>query len=181
VWYDAAIAHRSDNLNDLARRAGLPESQFLATVARFNEISCAGDDSDFHRGRSAYDRYYGDPTITPNPNLRALDRGPFYAVKMVLITNASMFHRPHVERGLAILDHPANLNAPARWHLRSFGFLACNPFARQTFDPTAESAEKKLNPGETLHLRYRILVHDGAIDLKAAYREFAATNSQKGN
>jgi wyosine [tRNA(Phe)-imidazoG37] synthetase (radical SAM superfamily) len=26
-------------------------------------------------------------------------------VKMVLITNASMFHRPHVERGLKILDH----------------------------------------------------------------------------
>jgi len=26
------------------------------------------------------------------------------AVKMVLITNASMFHRPHVQRGLAILD-----------------------------------------------------------------------------
>jgi wyosine [tRNA(Phe)-imidazoG37] synthetase (radical SAM superfamily) len=26
-------------------------------------------------------------------------------VKMVLITNASMFHRPHVYRGLAILDH----------------------------------------------------------------------------
>ena len=25
-------------------------------------------------------------------------------VKMVLITNASMFHRPHVRRGLAILD-----------------------------------------------------------------------------
>jgi wyosine [tRNA(Phe)-imidazoG37] synthetase (radical SAM superfamily) len=25
-------------------------------------------------------------------------------VKMVLITNASMFHRPHVKRGLAILD-----------------------------------------------------------------------------
>src|SRR5262245_29462743 len=26
------------------------------------------------------------------------------AVKMVLITNASMFHRPHVQQGLAILD-----------------------------------------------------------------------------
>src|SRR5207253_1951836 len=26
------------------------------------------------------------------------------AVKMVLITNASMFHRPHVQRGLEILD-----------------------------------------------------------------------------
>jgi wyosine [tRNA(Phe)-imidazoG37] synthetase (radical SAM superfamily) len=29
---------------------------------------------------------------------------PQSAIKMVLITNASMFHRPHVERGLAILD-----------------------------------------------------------------------------
>jgi len=29
---------------------------------------------------------------------------PHSAIKMVLITNASMFHRPHVERGLAILD-----------------------------------------------------------------------------
>jgi wyosine [tRNA(Phe)-imidazoG37] synthetase (radical SAM superfamily) len=31
-------------------------------------------------------------------------RNPQSAVKMVLITNASMFHRPHVARGLEILD-----------------------------------------------------------------------------
>src|SRR3954468_847770 len=31
-------------------------------------------------------------------------RNPQSAIKMVLITNASMFHRPHVQRGLAILD-----------------------------------------------------------------------------
>jgi 3-oxosteroid 1-dehydrogenase len=83
-WYDGGIAHRSANMAELAEMIGVPESQFLSTVSRFNEMSCAGDDSDFHRGRSAYDRYYGDPTITPNPNLRALDKGPFYAVKMVL-------------------------------------------------------------------------------------------------
>jgi 3-oxosteroid 1-dehydrogenase len=84
AWYNAGIAHRTDDLAQLARMVGVPEPQFLTTVSRFNEMSRAGDDSDFHRGRSAYDRYYGDPTITPNPNLRALDRGPFYAVKMVL-------------------------------------------------------------------------------------------------
>jgi 3-oxosteroid 1-dehydrogenase len=84
AWYDAGIAHTSDNLTELARMVGAPESQFLATLSRFNEMSRAGDDSDFYRGRSAYDRYYGDPTITPNPNLRAIDKGPFYAVKMVL-------------------------------------------------------------------------------------------------
>lgn len=84
TWYDAGIAHRSDDHAELARLIGVPTGRFLATVARFNEMSHAGDDSDFHRGRSAYDRYYGDPTIRPNPNLRALDQGPFYAVKMVL-------------------------------------------------------------------------------------------------
>jgi 3-oxosteroid 1-dehydrogenase len=83
-WYDAGIAHKSDSLAELAGMIGVSEPEFLATVRRFNEMSRAGDDSDFHRGRSAYDRYYGDPTVTPNPNLRALDIGPFYAVKMVL-------------------------------------------------------------------------------------------------
>jgi 3-oxosteroid 1-dehydrogenase len=83
-WCEAGIAHRSENLAELACRTGVPESQFMATVTRFNEMSRAGYDADFHRGSSAYDRYYGDPTIGPNPNLRALDRGPFYAVKMVL-------------------------------------------------------------------------------------------------
>ena len=84
AWYDAGIAHRSDDLAELARMMKVPEAQFVATVSRFNDLSCAGIDSDFDRGRSAYDRYYGDPTIAPNPNLRPLDKGPFYAVKMAL-------------------------------------------------------------------------------------------------
>lgn len=83
-WYDAGIAHRSHSLAELGRKMGIPEADFTSTVTRFNEMARAGQDDDFGRGRSAYDRYYGDLTITPNPNLRALDRGPFYAVKMVL-------------------------------------------------------------------------------------------------
>jgi 3-oxosteroid 1-dehydrogenase len=84
TWYDAGIAHRSDDLAELARMIGVPESQFVAAIARFNVMSRTGDDPDFHRGRSAYDRYYGDPSIFPNPNLRALHKQPFYAVKMTL-------------------------------------------------------------------------------------------------
>jgi 3-oxosteroid 1-dehydrogenase len=83
-WYSAGIAHRSEDLADLGRKIRVPDSQFVATVQRFNEMAYAGQDSEFQRGRSAYDRYYGDLTVTPNPNLRPLDRGPFYAVKMVL-------------------------------------------------------------------------------------------------
>jgi wyosine [tRNA(Phe)-imidazoG37] synthetase (radical SAM superfamily) len=39
-----------------------------------------------------------------NECLDSAVRNPQSAIKMVLITNASMFHRPHVQRGLAILD-----------------------------------------------------------------------------
>lgn len=84
TWYDAGIAHRSEALEDLGRRMGVPAARFVAAVERFNEMAHAGQDYDFGRGRSAYDRYYGDLTVTPNPNLRALEGGPFYAVKMVL-------------------------------------------------------------------------------------------------
>lgn len=83
-WYDAGIAVRADDFAELAAKMQVPHANFSATVTRFNENSFAGEDPDFERGRSAYDRYYGDPTITPNPNLRPLIKGPFYAVKMVL-------------------------------------------------------------------------------------------------
>ncbi|ORW97657.1 3-ketosteroid-delta-1-dehydrogenase [Mycobacterium sp. IEC1808] len=84
AWYDAGIASRADSLAGLAAQIGVPVAEFAQTMVRFNESACAGEDPDFGRGRSAYDRYYGDPTITPNPNLRPLTKGPFYAVKMVL-------------------------------------------------------------------------------------------------
>ncbi|CAA0089405.1 3-oxosteroid 1-dehydrogenase [Mycolicibacterium vanbaalenii] len=84
AWYDAGIAHRSDDFTELAAKAGLPVGAFTATMMRFNQMAAAGHDPDFNRGQSAYDWYYGDPTITPNPNLRPLTRGPFYAVKAVL-------------------------------------------------------------------------------------------------
>jgi 3-oxosteroid 1-dehydrogenase len=84
AWYDAGIAVRADDFAALGARIGVPVSEFTATVTAFNQNAAAGVDPEFGRGRSAYDRYYGDPTIRPNPNLRALTKGPFYAVKMVL-------------------------------------------------------------------------------------------------
>jgi 3-oxosteroid 1-dehydrogenase len=39
-------------------------------------------DPDFNRGKSAYDRYYADPSRKPNPSLASLERGPFYAFRM---------------------------------------------------------------------------------------------------
>ncbi|SON63342.1 3-oxosteroid 1-dehydrogenase [Mycobacterium simulans] len=83
-WYDAGIAVRADSLSALGERIGVPVAEFSRTMTRFNQNASTGTDPDFGRGRSAYDRYYGDPTIKPNPNLRPLIKGPFYAVKLVL-------------------------------------------------------------------------------------------------
>ncbi|MBF6455121.1 3-ketosteroid-delta-1-dehydrogenase [Nocardia cyriacigeorgica] len=84
AWYEAGIAHKADDPAELARKIGVPEHTFAETFRRFNEDAMTGTDSEFQRGQSAYDRYYGDPTIQPNPNLRPLTSGPFYAVKTTL-------------------------------------------------------------------------------------------------
>lgn len=70
-------------LDELAVKAGVPTDEFKASVERFNGFARTGVDEDFHRGESAYDRYYGDPTNKPNPNLGEISQGPFYAAKMV--------------------------------------------------------------------------------------------------
>ncbi|MBY8855123.1 3-ketosteroid-delta-1-dehydrogenase [Nocardia sp. CA2R105] len=83
-WYRAGIAHRANDMAELAAKMNVPSSTFADTARRFDEQADAGTDQEFGRGESAYDRYYGDPTVTPNPNLAALRQAPFYAVRMVL-------------------------------------------------------------------------------------------------
>ena len=82
-WYAAGAVVRADDLAGLAREAGVAADGLVKTVTRFNEFAVAGRDEEFGRGDSAYDRYYGDPRVRPNPNLAPLARPPFYAVKIV--------------------------------------------------------------------------------------------------
>lgn len=80
-WYEAGIAKKASSIEELAMTLQMPD--LVATMARFNTLARAGRDDDFGRGDSAYDRYYGDPTVTPNPCLAPVDRGPYYAVQVV--------------------------------------------------------------------------------------------------
>lgn len=74
---------RGATLEELARNCGLDPQNLVATVERFNRFARARVDEDFHRGDSACDRYYGDPTVKPNPCLAPIGKPPFYAVQMV--------------------------------------------------------------------------------------------------
>lgn len=82
-WLESGVIVKADTLAELAEKTGLPADAFAATVERFNGFARTGVDEDFKRGQSAYDRYYGDPTNKPNPNLGEIKQGPFYAAKMV--------------------------------------------------------------------------------------------------
>ena len=98
VEIDRLLAELDATLELVTSGAIYETEKFRATpdeLRRLNDIAFSGD---------------GEPTTYRNfdeivaacaavKRRRGLD-----AVKMLLITNASMFHRPHVERGLAILD-----------------------------------------------------------------------------
>jgi 3-oxosteroid 1-dehydrogenase len=70
------------SLGELAAKVGINPDGLKATVARFNGFARTGRDLDFGRGESAYDRYYGDPSNRPNPNLGRIEKPPYYAVAM---------------------------------------------------------------------------------------------------
>lgn len=81
-WYDAGLVHRAGDLDGLAARTGMDPATLRATVERFNGHALRGVDPDHGRDRSAYDRYYGDPTL-PSPTLAPLTRAPYYAIRML--------------------------------------------------------------------------------------------------
>ncbi len=69
-------------LADLAGRIAIDATTFTATVARFNSHAERGEDPDFGRGASLYDRGNGDPAHGPNPTLGPLRHAPFYAIRI---------------------------------------------------------------------------------------------------
>jgi succinate dehydrogenase/fumarate reductase flavoprotein subunit len=74
---------RGRTLEELARTCGIDLQGLVETVEEFNRDARRGVDRRFGRGDTAFNRYGGDPTVGPNPSLAPLEKGPFYAVRIV--------------------------------------------------------------------------------------------------
>jgi 3-oxosteroid 1-dehydrogenase len=83
-YFETGFLSRASTISGLADAARIDRQGLLDTVARMNEYARTGNDAEFHRGNSIYDRHYGDPRIQPNPCLGPIAEAPFYAMRMEL-------------------------------------------------------------------------------------------------
>jgi 3-oxosteroid 1-dehydrogenase len=83
AWLDSGVVQEANSFEELAAKIDVPPENLRGTAERFNELARTGHDDDFNRGDSAYDNYYGDPTL-PNPNLHPLGKPPYYAFQIIL-------------------------------------------------------------------------------------------------
>lgn len=81
-YYNNGYVHHAPTIANLAKQIGVDEENLANTIEQFNQYAISGKDQDFGRGDSAYDNYYGDPSVKPNPNLAPLKSPPFYAISM---------------------------------------------------------------------------------------------------
>jgi hypothetical protein len=81
--------------------------------------------------------------------------------------------------GIAMLSHPTNFRPAPRWHVRTYGLFAANPFGEKDFPrlPDYKQGAYTIRQGESLQLRYRVVLHRGdEVEGEVAKRfgEFAA-------
>jgi 3-oxosteroid 1-dehydrogenase len=73
---------KGETLQQLAKQIGVDATGLVDSAARMTAFAQSGKDLDFDRGGNGFDRYYGDDSVKPNPNLAPIAKGPFYALKL---------------------------------------------------------------------------------------------------
>ncbi len=79
AWPDKikSIVKKANSLDELAELIKVPAEALKTTASRVTQFAKDGVDEDFNKGGNTYDRYYGDQSVTPNPCMGPLGKGPF--------------------------------------------------------------------------------------------------------
>lgn len=90
------------------------------------------------------------------------------------------YHGPIGDKrmGIAILCHPTTFHYPNRWHVRTYGLFAANPFGVAHFLNQKEMTDgTRIKKGEDLLFRYRVILHSGdeqAAKIAEQFKEYAS-------
>ncbi|MFL8989920.1 FAD-dependent oxidoreductase [Pseudomonas sp. QLc11A] len=71
-----------NTLEELAAACGIDPVGLRSTVSDYNRHARNGEDPQFGRGSTPYNRKQGDALQHPNPCIAPIEQGPFYAVKV---------------------------------------------------------------------------------------------------
>lgn len=75
---------RANSIAALAKKIDVPADKLSTVVSNMNDYARTGEDPEFGRGSTDYDRMFGDFKVAPNPCLGPIDKAPFYAVPINL-------------------------------------------------------------------------------------------------
>lgn len=62
---------------------------------------------------------------------------------------------------VGIIDHPDNIGYPTYWHARGYGLFAANPLGQKIFSNGREELNLRLQPGENVNFRFRLVTRSG--------------------
>jgi hypothetical protein len=68
------------SVDALARKIGVDAAGLRETVQQHNHFAETGEDEEFGKGSTEFDRHNGDPHHAPNPCLGRIDASPYYAM-----------------------------------------------------------------------------------------------------
>jgi succinate dehydrogenase/fumarate reductase flavoprotein subunit len=94
---------RARTIEDLAGQIGVGPAKLGQTIAEYNSHARRGEDPLFGKGSTAYNRFLGDPEHKPNPCVAPIERGPFYAIK-VLPADIGTYAGIKTDRHARVLD-----------------------------------------------------------------------------
>lgn len=85
--YPDEVVHRADDLASLASSLGIDPDGLVATAESFNASIVSGEDAEFGRGSNAtWQKFQGDPNHRPHPNLGPVERGPFFGMRITMVS-----------------------------------------------------------------------------------------------
>jgi 3-oxosteroid 1-dehydrogenase len=86
--YPEGLVTSAETLEELAEKLGIDARGLEETATRFSEFAQTGVDTDFNRGSNlSVRRFRGDWNNQPNPNLGAVNKPPFYGMRMRLLNS----------------------------------------------------------------------------------------------